>query len=189
MQKFSSSNRKHTERKKDEEVVYDSGELKVIKFQNYNIIKEKDGVVCIIYLINENKVILRQEYVPSFLYADGQEYHISLVGGGIEKGETPEEALLREIQEEAGIVIRNDFKLEIEPPLYPCKSHANKYYYSLITLTDNDYHEVMVKGDGSKLEDMSKAVKIDVKYIKHLQVSDMVTQFVIDKMLAHLNIK
>ena len=97
MEKFS---RLKPEEKKvdDNKVAYKDKNLTVTKYEDWSIVTDRDVVVCIPYLIELNKIVLRQEYIPSYKYADGQELHICLVGGGIEKGETPEEAMLRELQ-------------------------------------------------------------------------------------------
>ena len=39
-------------------------------------------------------------------------------------------------------------------PLFVNKAVANKYYPYLIPLNERDYHEVVAKGDGSKIEEM-----------------------------------
>lgn len=85
---------KNFKNKKDD-VVYSDDFVKVIKYEDYSIVSEKDCVICIIYLIEMNQIVIRQEYIPSFKYADGQEYHISLVGGGIEMGESPEQGFIK----------------------------------------------------------------------------------------------
>src|ERR1035437_9652416 len=104
MEKFTKLKDKNEISNGDKEKVLYSGEtLKVIEFENRPMIKEKDTVICIPYLIDTNQIILRYEYIPTFKYVDGQEYHVTLVGGGVEIGESPDKAILRELEEEAGI--------------------------------------------------------------------------------------
>ena len=57
----------------------------------------------------------------------------------------------------------------------------------ILTLTERDYHEVIAKGDGSKAEDISKSVKVDVKYIKSLNPSDLITDYMLMKIKEYLN--
>ena len=102
MDKFSRLKPKSDIPDEDENVLYSDDHLKLIQFEDWSIIKEPDYVVCIIYLIEMNQIIIRQEYIPTFKYVDGQEYHITVISGSIEVGETPQTAILREIEEEAG---------------------------------------------------------------------------------------
>ena len=83
--------------------------------------------------------------------------------------------------------LREDFKLEEMKPLFMTKGTANKYYPYILTLTERDYHEVIAKGDGSKAEDISKSVKVDVKYIKSLNPSDLITDYMLMKIKEYLN--
>ena len=185
MDKFSKLNRKKSTKKEEE--LFKSGKLSIINYEGWSLIKERDIVVCIPYLIDTNQIVLRYEYIPTFKYVDGQDYHVTLVGGGIETGESPEKAIVRELEEEAGIVLREDFKLEEMKPLFMTKGTANKYYPYILTLTERDYYEVVAKGDGSKAEDLSKSVKVDVKYIKSLNPSDLITDYMLMKIKEYLD--
>ena len=188
MEKFSKLKPKTEFDAPEDEVAYSDDKLEVIKYEDWSLIKEKDAVVCIPFLIESNQMILRYEYIPTFKYVDGQEYHATLVCGGIEKGETPEKAILRELEEEAGIVLREDFQLEAMKPLFVSKGHTNKYYPYIIPLNERDYHEVVAKGDGSKEESMSKSVKVDAKYINSVNSSDLITDYMLMKLKEYLNL-
>ncbi len=190
MEKFSKLRPKNEFNEPDEDIVYQDEKLKVVKFEDWSVIKEKDCIVCIPYLIESNQMVLRYEYIPTFKYVDGQEYHATLVCGGIETGETPKMALLRELEEEAGIVLREDFTIEEElKPLFISKGHTNKYYPFILPLNERDYHEVIAKGDGSEEESKSKSVKVDVKYINSVNSSDLITDYMLMKLKEYLNLQ
>lgn len=188
MEKFSKLGKKPRSKKSDENVVYKDDYIKLIEFEDWKIIKEKELVVCIIYFIELNKILLRYEYIPTFKYVDGQEYHVTVLSGGIEDGEEATTALIREIEEEAGIVIGENYQIEELKPLYMTKGHTNKYHPFILTLNERDYQEVIPKGDGSKAEDLSKSVKLDVKHINSVNASDLITEYMLLKLKEHLNI-
>ena len=188
MKKFTNIKRnENSPDKKEKEPLFKNDYGKIISFEDWTIFEDRDIVICIPYLIEENKIVLRHEYVPTYKYVDGQEYHISLVGGGIENGESPEKALLRELEEEAVIVLREDYQIEFSKPLFISKGHANKYYPCILTLNERDYHEVIAKGDGSKHEKMSQAVKVDVKFINKINSSDLMTEYLLMLLKQHIN--
>ena len=135
MEKFSKlKTEEQIQKAEDKKILYKDDNIKVIRYQKWSIISKNDAVFCIPYLIEQNKFVIRQEYVPSYELADGQQLHISLVGGGIEKGETPEEALLRELQEEAGLVLRDNFRIEFDKPLFLGKYSSVKCHICIFNL-------------------------------------------------------
>lgn len=187
MEKFSKLKTQIGVKEKDD-VLYQNDHMTVINHEDWTFIKERDAVICIPYLIESNQIVIRQEWIPSYQYADGQEFHLALVGGSIEQGETPEVALLRELQEEAGIVLRDNFKIEFDQPLFVAKHCSAKYYPVILTLTESDYHEISPTTDGSKFEQMSKTGKIDIKYVSGLNASDILTEMMLMKLKEYLNI-
>lgn len=188
MQRFSKIKSKEEKEYKKDNILYKDNFLKIVKEEDWSILTGMDSVICIPYLIELNKFIIRQEYVPSFKYADGQEYHLNCVGGSVEQGESIEVAMIRELQEEAGIVLRDNYKIEFDKPLFMGKFTSIKVYPCIIPLNENDYHEIIPSGDGSKIEKMSSCAKIDVKYLNTLNCSDIITEFMIMKFKSYLNI-
>jgi 8-oxo-dGTP pyrophosphatase MutT (NUDIX family) len=188
MQRFSKIKPQEEQNFQKEDIVYNDKFLKIVKYEDWSVLTGKDAVICIPVLVEENKFVIRQEYIPSFKMAEGQEIHLSCVGGPIEMGESPEVALLRELEEEAGIVLRNNFKFEFDKPLFLGKFTSMKIHPCIIPLNESDYHEVMIKGDGSREEKLSHTPKIDIKYLNSLQTSDVVTELMLIKLKEYLNL-
>jgi 8-oxo-dGTP pyrophosphatase MutT (NUDIX family) len=188
MEKFSKLKPKDEFKEPKDKVLYDTEHFKIIEYEDWHIIKERDSVVCIPYLIESNQFIIRYEYIPPFKYTDGQEYHITIISGGIERGETPKTTLIRELEEEAGIVLREDYQIEDMKPLFINKAHTNKYHPFILPLNERDYHEVVARGDGSKAESLSKSVKVDIKYLSTIEASDLITDYMLTKLKEYLNI-
>ncbi len=90
MEKFSKIKPKNEFDDNKDKVLYKDNHFEIVQFEDWSILKERDAVVCIPYLIETNQIILRYEYVPTFKYVDGRDYHLTLVCGGIEQGETPD---------------------------------------------------------------------------------------------------
>jgi 8-oxo-dGTP pyrophosphatase MutT (NUDIX family) len=188
MEKFSKMKPEESKKFKKDDVVYSDKYTKIIKYEETSILSGKDCVICIPYLIESNQFIIRQEYIPSFKYTEGQELHLSCVGGSVEMGESNEVALLRELQEEAGIVLRDNFVIDFDKPLFVNKHTTIKCYYCILPLTENDYHEIAITTDGSRIEKLSKTAKLDIKYLNSLDSSDIVTEFMLMKFRTYLNL-
>lgn len=191
MKKFSKLNYKiynNKEEKLDKITLYKDDYFKIVNYEDWNIVVESDHVVIIPYLIESNEIIIRYEYIPSYKLEDGTEYHITVISGTIEKGEEPKNTVIRELEEEAGIVLRGDYQLDSLKPLFKNKGTTSKYYPYIINLSESDYDEVIPKGDGSLAEKLSKCVKINVKNLNSLDTSDLITDYMILKLKENLNL-
>lgn len=187
MDKFSQIKSKSKDKEKDDDVLFSNDYMDIVDYEGWTIVKECDFVVCIPCLMESNQIIMRYEYIPTFKYVDGQEHHLTVLSGCIEGAESKETTLLRELEEEAGIVLRPGYKIEFMKPLFVSKSHTSKYHPCILSLSEKDYHEVIAKGDGSKEEKNSKSVKLDSKFLNSINSSDLITEYMVNEVKKYLN--
>lgn len=166
--------------------LFKNDHLEVVEYEDWTVVKESDSVVCIPFLIETNQFIIRQEYIPSYKLDEGIENHITVLSGTIEDRETPSETLKRELEEEAGIVLRDKFEFEFERPLFRSKNTPAKYHYCIVPLTEMDYHEIIPSGDGSKAEKKSKCAKVSLKYLNSIIPSDTITELMLCKFKEYI---
>jgi 8-oxo-dGTP pyrophosphatase MutT (NUDIX family) len=193
MQKFTTV-QKNTTPEEEPKVVHDGDIVKVLKYKNWDITKEKDMVIVLPYLPEEGYILLRHEYVPTYQWAHREEFKsatnfISVISGCIEEGESPKQALLRELREEAGIVLSSMKELEIERPLHVSKGSLTSYYPCLLELRYNDFKQVAAIGDGSRDEKLSKTIKVSLGDIDQIRCFDLITEYMIQKLKQEYKIK
>ncbi len=125
-------------------------------------------------IINSNNEVLLG-------HLDGT-YHFP--GGHLEKGETLEECLIREVKEETGINIKGKFKEPFYKIIYYNKDYPEKgtnryceFYYYLVKTND--------KYDLSKtsLDQYEKDYNYELKYVKLSDLSDILKNTIGDNKL------
>ena len=193
MQKFT-INQKNTVPEDEPKIVHDGDVVKVFKYKNWDITKEKDMIVVLPYLPEEGYILLRHEYVPTYQWAHKNEFKnttnfITAISGCIEEGESPKQALLRELQEEAGIVLSSLKEVEIGQPLHISKGSLTSYYPCLLELRYNDFKQVAAIGDGTKSEKRSKTIKVSLGDIDQIRCFDLITEYMLLKLKQEYKIK
>lgn len=162
-------------------VEYD-GYLKVVSNNGYEWVQEKDCIVFLPYLVQHNCILLRMEPVPPYKqrHADINKFTV-IASGSIEDNEQPLATLKREMKEEFGLIVRENFEFDIQGPLMMSKGNSAQYHYCILPLYDYDYQFIIASGDGTSHEIESENFRIDINQLEHLETYDLITEFVINK--------
>lgn len=187
MKKFTSKTKK-SKKKTQIKTLFKNDFMSIIKKDNWSFIKEPDNCVCIPILMETNEIILRLEDIPSYRYKDNRDYHLTCISGTIEEQEHPNETMVRELEEEAGIRLDPDYKIEMSESLFKNKSTSSVFNIYILPIYERDYTEVKAKGDGSECEENSKSVKVNIKNIDRLFPSDVITRLLLQKVKKFMNL-
>lgn len=190
MDKFTKINKKIEEIQDNN--LYNGKYIKVVDDQGWETIIENDHISCLVYLRDQAKILLRREIIPSWQHKlkhnTLETKHLTLISGTIEDNETPEQCLRRELYEEAGIILNDYYRLEIEGPFFKSKGTSSAFYFSIVELSQTDFRMVKAVGDGSMIENMSNTVAIELHNIDDIKVNDLITYTVLDKFKTENNL-
>lgn len=163
--------------------LYNSNHIKIIDYNDSEIIIEKDTVAILPYFIYEGTLLMLSEYLPAYQYKNknSKEYkqatnYLSVITGSIEEGESIEKAIRRELYEEGGVLLSNVFNIEYSGPFFKSKRHVSQVYMCLLELNVNDYKQTKPPTDGSKSEKLSKIIKISLGDLDDIRTHDLYTQ-------------
>lgn len=166
-----------------EDYLYD-GYLKIKSKDNYEFVVENDCSLAIVHLLDFNEILLRKEFIPPFQdrHVD-KEFFLTMISGCVEKGETPIQTIIRELAEEAGILLNTTYNSwENWGNYFWCKSNSSKAHIFYFPLRVDDFRKVVACGDGSEIEKLSSTVRVDLKFINSLKPSDLTTALCIELM-------
>ena len=180
----------------DTDVKFKGDYLKIVGYKNFEFVSEAHMVVILPYLRDEGFILLRHEYIPTFqyFYKDSVDYKyitnfLTVVTGTIEKGETLENCVRRELYEETGIVLSNLYKIEMDKHLFLSKGNVSQYHTCLLELRYNDFKLVNPKSDGTEEEDLSKTIKISLGDLNDIKTHDLITEYMLTKFKLDYNLK
>lgn len=125
---------------------------------DYECLHEKD-IVLVIPVIDEDIFVVREEFCPPYFAKENeQRLYYTVISGKIEDKENWEKAMLREVKEEAGIVIDPmGYTLMIlfeNKPL--CKSTDMRGTFVILEV--GKYTREKPKGDGTVNEKLSRSL-------------------------------
>ena len=176
-------------------IVYD-GHIKVIQYKDYEFVSEPHMVIILPYLRDEGYVLLRHESVPTYQYhyKDVDDYKnithfLTCISGTVEKGETLQNAVRRELYEETGIVLSSMYQVDINKSLFVSKGNSSQYHICLLELRYNDFRLTKAPGDGTESEKKSRTVKISLGDLDNLRTHDLITDYIVTKFKLEYKLK
>ena len=151
----------------------------------------ENNMVFVVPILNE-KIGIRYELCPSYqIKAEGDENEkfYTVISGCIEEGESPKEAALRELKEEAGIEYE-DGKVYIIFENVPYVKNTDARV-TLIFIQLTKYKEGIAEGDGTEYEKRSEVVWVSVQELteiiqKHEQGTDFLLYTIFNMVMSWL---
>jgi ADP-ribose pyrophosphatase len=124
---------------------------------------------------SRDEVVLANEFRPGAFVAGDYPYRDNLVAGAIEKDETALEAAVREMQEEAGLVLSNP--VLIHPGAY-VSSGGTSEKISIVYGTVDTSHAGGIHGNATEHEDIMAVVlpvKVFIQRVRSGDINDLKT--------------
>jgi 8-oxo-dGTP pyrophosphatase MutT (NUDIX family) len=180
----------------DEEILFNGKFLDVIKYKETEILQVKDKIAILPYFRDEATFLMRLEYLPAYQYKNIDKSnlkritnYLTMITGTMEEGETPEKSIRRELYEEGGVLINNLFQFEIEGPYFLDKYSTSQVWICLLELPVNTYRQIKPPTDGSKIEKLSKCIRVSIGDINSIVNNDLISKYLITKLINRIATK
>lgn len=144
----------------------------------YEAAHHLDGVF--VLPIIGDKFIIRKEFCPPYMIKDDHDEprkFYTVVSGGIEEGEDPEQTMLRELKEETGFVLKDDYDVLYHKKMPFGKGHDVWGHFYIIKVSS--YDRIPIENDGSEYEDKSDSLVVNVDRMEQIMDEDNVDFFII----------
>jgi 8-oxo-dGTP pyrophosphatase MutT (NUDIX family) len=176
----------------EDEVLFNGNHLDIIKYKDTEILQTKDKVAILPYFRDEATFLMRLEYTPAYMYKNrgtnlrNITNYLTVITGGIDEGETPEQTIRRELYEEGGIVLNSMFQFDVQGPYFTDKFGTSQIWICFLELPVNTYRQVKPPTDGSKHEELSKCIRVSIGDINQIVNNDLLSKYLIDKLINRI---
>lgn len=134
----------------------------------YECLHEKDNVI--ILPIIKNKVGIRYEYCPPYFIKEEKERnYYTVISGGKDESNSKDTAI-RELYEEAGIIVKKARLYRLYEGIAFVKSTDMRSNLLLIII--EDYEKEKPSGDGTENEEKSKTLWVTLEELKEILKKD-----------------
>lgn len=181
MKKFTRIEKK--DNKKTEPIdKYNGKDINIIEYNDWDIITGKDKVAILPYLKDDGYILLRYENIPTYQYKYKEinmyknvNNFLSIIKGDIKKDESPNQSIRRILIEECGVVLVQNYPINISKRLFKDEKNTGQYYISLLELNYNDFRQGPLK----KSVDNNKVIKISLGDIDNIKTFDLITDYLL----------
>lgn len=161
-------------------VEYDGGHLQILNINGFTAVQEKDMVVCIPYLVEQNKIIMRYEDVPTYnLIKPEMDKFITVMSTVMEKDEFPKDALKRGLEKEFMIKLKDSCNPEILDPIFINKGNTAMYHICILPLMTYDYEQEK-PSDDMVMEMKASNILININELNNYIIYDLITRYTMD---------
>ncbi|MDD7914520.1 NUDIX domain-containing protein [Polaribacter sp. MSW5] len=149
---------------------FESGVSKNLTFEIYG---KSDGIAILLYNPTTNKVILSKQFrAPVYVHGISEGFSIEVVGGAIDKNESPESAAIRETEEEVGYkidAVKRISTVFLSPGIVNEKVHLFIGEYSDENKTENGGGVI---AEGEEIEVLETEFSEALKMIENEEIID-----------------
>jgi len=177
----------------DEVSLFNGKFLDIINYKETEILQVKDKVAILPYFRDEATFLMRLEYLPAYQYKNMDKSnlkritnYLTVITGAIEDGETPDKTIRRELYEESGLLLNNLYPFEVEGPYFVDKYNTSQIWVCLLELPVNSYRQIKPPTDGSKVEKLSKCIRVSVGDVNSIVNNDLISKYLITKLITRI---
>jgi len=172
MKKFS----KLDKYKKDQNIINNNDNIKIINYKNENIISSKDKIVILPYLKDEGYILLSYNNVAAFNMNDNNTVNfIKVITDDKNDIDIIEESIKKILLKTCGIVLRQNYSINIDNVLFKNEQDAGRYYISLLELNYNDFKQIPPNNN-------YQLIKISLGDIDTIKKYDLITEYMLLKL-------
>jgi hypothetical protein len=174
MKKFS----KLDKYKKDQNIINNNDNIKIINYKNENIISSKDKIVILPYLKDEGYILLSYNNVAVFNMDNNNNNtnFIKVITDDKNDMDILEESIKKILLKTCGIVLRQNYPINIDNILFKNEQDNGQYYISLLELNYNDFKQIPPSDSKYQL------IKINLGDIDTIKKYDLITEYMLLKL-------
>lgn len=169
--------------------LYKSEWINVIDIHGWAAVEEAEAVVCIPYLKETGRILLRYEEIPPFkLKNPNIEKYVTIMSETMKDGEEPIDTLRRGLKEEFGIELNQSVQPEILTPIFCNKGTTKRYHICILPLMSYEFNQEEPTTDGSDAEKKAQNVALQLSEVDKVIIYDLITRYCIELFKTHYSL-